>query len=290
MQQIKTKAYEFRPEKRKLVKKVYAGFLKLCRVKRGKKTAVDFYFDTPLEERSILISGLGRNVRGNMQYLLKELNTNDDFKDYKIYVRTDKEHTYETVKGFIEQNSWTKTEAITGGLARKMETCKYLVTESYFPYSWIKKPGQVMIDLWHGTPLKRLGVLKEGDKCHKTAIQHKNFLCADYLLYPNVFTRDTMWDSYRITSLLSAKGLMMGYPRTSGILEAEKDADKLRQELAPNGEHLYAYMPTFRGHLSDDEAIAREVQFLDYLDEKLRDDQILYVNLHHHIKEGLNTE
>ena len=47
-------------------------------------------------------------------------------------------------------------------------------------------------------------------------------------------------------------------------------------------------MPTFRDHLSDEETIERETAFLDYMDGQLRDDQILYVNLHHHIKAGLD--
>ena len=282
------KRYHLEPEKRKLVRKVYAGILKLRKRARGKKNEFDYYFSEPVADKTIFISGLGRSVRGSMQYLLNELNSNDLYKDYTIYVRTAKS-TDAIVRDYIEQNGWTRTEAVSKGFARYMESCKYLITESYFPYTWIRRPGQVMIDLWHGTPLKRLGVLKSGDKCHKTAIQQKNFLSADYLLYPNDFTRDVMWRSYGITSLLSAKALMMGYPRTAGILKAAEAMDEnVVKQLAPNGEHIYAYMPTFRGHLSDEEAIARETDFLDYIDAHLRDDQILYVNLHHHIKEGLD--
>ena len=289
MEVTNVKKYNFEPEKRKLVRKIYAGILKLRKRALGKKNEFDYYFSEPVVDKTIFISGLGRSVRGSMQYLLNELNSNDLYKDYTIYVRTAKS-TDAVVREYIEKNGWTRTQAVSKGFAQYMESCKYLITESYFPYSWIRRPGQVMIDLWHGTPLKRLGVLKSGDKCHKTAIQQKNFLSADYLLYPNDFTRDVMWRSYGITSLLSAKALMMGYPRTAGILKAAETMDEnVVRQLAPNGEHIYAYMPTFRGHLSDEEAIARETDFLDYVDAHLRDDQILYVNLHHHIKEGLDV-
>ena len=172
-----------------------------------KKNEFDYYFSESVLDKTIFISGLGRSVRGSMQYLLNELNSNDLYKDYTIYVRTAKS-TDAVVRDYIEQNGWTRTKAVSKGFARYMESCKYLITESYFPYTWIRRPGQVMIDLWHGTPLKRLGVLKSGDKCHKTAIQQKNFLSADYLLYPNDFTRDVMWRSYGITSLLSAKAVI----------------------------------------------------------------------------------
>ena len=270
-------------------RKFYSLLLKLCRVTVPRKNVIDQYYEKDIEDKTILISGLGRNVRGSMQYLLNELNSRDEFKDYKIYVRTNHKRTDEIVKGYIEKNGWKRTRTVNRKLSEKMESCKYLITESYFPYIWIKKPGQVMIDIWHGTPLKRLGVLKSGDKCHRTAVQQKNFLSADYLLYPNEFTRDVMWDSYRITSLIKAKALMLGYPRTAGILQiTDEEADDLRKQLAPNGEHIYAYMPTFRGNLNDEEAVRREAVILDYLDERLRDDQILYVNLHHHIKGGLD--
>lgn len=291
MKSKNTLRYYFAPEKREKIRKIYAGILKLHRVKRSKRNEMDYYFSESVNDKTILISGLGRGVRGSMQYLLNELNSSDLYEGYKIYVRTDAERTDAVVNEYIEKNGWIRTSTVPKGFARYMESCKYLITESYFPYTWIKKPGQVMIDLWHGTPLKKLGVNKSGNKCHKTAIQQKNFLNADYLMYPNEFTKQIMWDSYRITSLLSAKALMMGYPRTAGILKsAEKEAEEIRKKLAPNGEHIYAYMPTFRGHLSDEEAIAREVEFLNYLDSKLRDDQILYVNLHHHIKEGLRCD
>lgn len=287
----KSGKYVFKPEEREKQKRFYSLLIKLHRRERGEKTVNDYYFDKSIKKNTILISGLGRSVRGSMQYILNELNTNDAYKDFKIYVRTDKKKTDSIVKGYIEQNGWKRTKTINKSLSEKMESCQYLITESYFPYSWIKKPGQVMIDLWHGTPLKNLGVLKNGNKVHRTSIQQKNFLAADYLLYPNEFTRNVMWDSYQITSLLKARALMMGYPRTSGILRVdEKTAAELRKQLAPNGEHIYAYMPTFRGYLSDSESIERETEFLDYIDERLRDDQILYVNLHHKIKEGLSCD
>lgn len=287
----RTEKYIFKPEEREKLKRFYSFLLRLHRRERGDKTVNDYYFDKQINDNTILISGLGRSVRGSMQYILNELNNNDRYKDFKIYVRTDKKKTDSIVKGYIEQNGWKRTKTINKSLSEKMESCKFLITESYFPYSWIKKPGQVMIDLWHGTPLKNLGVLKNGNKVHRTSIQQKNFLAANYLMYPNEFTRNVMWDSYQITSLLKARALMMGYPRTSGILRVdEKTAAELRAELAPNGEHIYAYMPTFRGYLSDSESIEHETEFLDYIDSKLRDDQILYVNLHHKIKEGLNCD
>ena len=83
-------------ENRAALKRRYRLLLKLFRKTPGTKTEPDFYYDSSVQDKTILISGLGRSVRGSMQYLLNELNSNDDFKDYKIYVRVSKA-TEETV-------------------------------------------------------------------------------------------------------------------------------------------------------------------------------------------------
>lgn len=285
----KTEQFQIDKVKRNALKKKYEALIRRFGMEPEKKTGVDFYYELDVEKKSILVLGLGTNVRGSMQYVLDILNHSKEFEGYTIYVRTRKNHTDETVKEFIRQNNWTRTKTVPAGYTRKQETCQYLITESYFPYSWIRRPEQVMVDIWHGTPLKKIGIVKNGRKRHCQAVQQKNFLSADYLLYPNDYTRDIMWDSFGITSLQSAKALMLGYPRTAGLINVSEERKKeLSGILAPHGEHIYAYMPTFRGYLSDEDTVSREVEFLKELDQKLRHDQILYVNLHHHVGAALD--
>ncbi len=284
---IEAKSFQIDIDARKKMEKQYAYLLE--DKKDPGRTSADFYYDTKVDENSILVVGLGTGVRGSMQYILNELNHNDRYANFKIYVRTKYDHTDETVKQYIEQNHWTRTTTVPAGYTRRQHTCKYLITESYFPYQWIKKPGQVLIDIWHGTPLKCLGLLKNGPKSHKNSIQQKNFLYTDYFLYPNDYTRTVMHDSYKISTLMPGQALMLGYPRTAGLLKVTEERKKeILAQIAPNGEKVYAYMPTFRGYLTDEETVAREAVFLEYVDSQLRDDQILYVNLHHHVSAGLD--
>lgn len=285
----KTEQFQIDKEKRNILKKKFGSLIRSCGMEPDKKSGIDFYYEQKVDPKSILVLGLGTNVRGSMQYVLDVLNRSEAFEGYKIYVRTRKDHTDDTVNEFICQNGWTRTTTVPSAYGKRMESCKYMITESYFPYTWIRKPEQVMVDIWHGTPLKKIGIVKNGRKRHCQAVQQKNFLSADYLLYPNDYTRDIMWDSFGITSLQKAKALMLGYPRTAGLLNVtEERKAELSAVLAPNGEHIYAYMPTFRGYLSDEDTVAREVSFLQELDQKLRSDQILYVNLHHHVGAALD--
>ncbi|MBR2547149.1 MAG: CDP-glycerol glycerophosphotransferase family protein [Eubacterium sp.] len=264
----------------------YRWILRLHLRKPGKKTVNDYFYDLPLDEKSVILSGLGREAKGNLQYLLDVLNQSEDFDGWKVYIRTTGE-TDGSVNAMIRDKGWSRTETVPKGFDIKLETCKYLITESYFPYQFTKRYGQVVINTWHGTPLKKIGLLKEGNRCHKSGLQQKNFLCSDYLLYPNTFTRDVMWRSYKITHLLTGKALMMGYPRTAGMLKVtDEEKAALKSMLAPAGEKIYAYMPTFRGHWGKKKSVKRDREFLDYMDSALGNDEILYVHLHHHYHES----
>ena len=256
----------------------------------GKRTVTDYYYDSKIVPGRVVLMGLGKNVRGSMQYILNELNHNDAFKDFHIYVKTAKD-TEEIVKTYIRQNGWNRTEAVTPDSVymELIETAQFLLTEVYLTAAWVKKEGQMYINIWHGTPLKKLGLAKNAKGKHKNGIQQSNFIDADYLLYPNDYTKKHMLESYKVAELMPGKVLKLGYPRTGGMLEAaQSDQTELRKMLAPNGEHIYAYMPTWKDYLKVDQVVAESKELLDYLDANLRENQILYVNLHHRVSDSLD--
>ena len=268
-------------ETEKLFKKLLMSDENFSEVKLPGEAVDDFYYKNDVIKNTVLIAGLGVGVRGNMQQILNELNYNNEYRHFKIYVRT-RQDTDETVQKFIKQNNWNRTCTVSKGYYRKLETCEFLITESYFPYGWIKRPEQKVINLWHGTPLKCIGGAKNGRAVHVNGIQQKNFLYADYLLYPNEYTEEKMIMSYGIGSLLKGKAFMCGYPRTGGMLGiSEQRKEEIRKVLAPNKEKVYVYMPTWKGYLSEKKEAEQYKVLLDYMEYNLRDDQILYVNLHH---------
>jgi CDP-glycerol glycerophosphotransferase (TagB/SpsB family) len=253
------------------------------------RTILDNYYDRKVQNNVVLVLGLGKNVRGNMQYILNELNHNNRYENFEIYVRTDPEETESIVLDFIKNNHWKRTKTVSnnGKYSELMETAKYLITEVYFPEGWIKRPEQVSINIWHGTPLKKLGLAKNSNNLHKDGNSQKNFINADYLLYPNEYTRQHMLESYKVSNMMYGKALMQGYPRTAGIIDTSKNEETLKL-LAPNGETIYAYMPTWKNYLKLEQVLNESRELLDYLDDNLRDDQILYVNLHHKVSDGID--
>lgn len=268
----------------------YEQLLKEKKAKVPSLTINDHYFNETLDEKMIVLLGLGKNVRGSMQYILNELNYDPYFKGYVVYVRTSEE-TEPIVQDYIAQNNWIRTKTVTanGQYAKILMTAKYLVTEVFFPESYMKKPGQVYINIWHGTPLKRLGCTKNARNHHRNGVQQKSFIDADYLLYPNEYTKQHMLESYKVSNLMPGKVLMCGYPRTGGLIEAAgSDLTELKAQLAPNGEKLYAFMPTFRDYLDVETVVAQSKELLDYLDEQMDDSRILYVNLHHRVSDSID--
>ncbi|SDB34401.1 CDP-glycerol glycerophosphotransferase family protein [Eubacterium oxidoreducens] len=282
------KNFDNRKHSLKEVNNLLSSYQKLVQRKR----ITDRYYEESLDEKAILLLGLGHNVRGNLQYILNELNSNDEFKEYRMYVRTN-ESTQEIVKEYIRNNHWTRTEPVLEERQYSilMESAKYLITEVFFPQGWVKKPGQVVINIWHGTPLKKLGLAKNSKNAHRNGITQKNFIEADYLLYPNEYTRDNMLRSYKVQNLMNGKALLLGYPRTGGILEnMAGDMTQLKQILAPNGERIFAYMPTWKDYLKEEKVVAESKELLDYIDANLPSDCILYVNLHHKVSDFIDYD
>ena len=178
------------------------------KVKPGRKNVTDAYYGRKIVPNTVALVGLGKGVRGSMQYILNELNSNDCFRDFKIYVRTDEE-TDATVQTYIKNNNWTRTQTIIkdAQYMEIIESAQYLLTEVYFPVGWVKKDGQTYINIWHGTPLKKLGLAKNANGKHKDGNTQKNFIDADYLLYPNEYTKVHMLESYKVATLMQGKAL-----------------------------------------------------------------------------------
>lgn len=266
------------------------ALLRLHNTTAPPETSSDLFFDLPIVPRTILLLGLGSDVRGNMLAILDELNTSPRFAAYHIFVRTS-EATKDRVDSTIETRNWHRTQSVTDGkdYVRVLNTAEYLATETCFPLRWVKKPGQTLIMLWHGTPLKKLGSDKNYRCNHSDGIKQRDFINADYILCPNRFTQRHLLEAYRVNNLATGKVALSGYPRTGTLLNTSTEKkEHLEKLLAPHGETLYAYMPTWKDYLEIGEVLAESVKLLDCLDRGLDDREILYVNLHHKVGNSID--
>ena len=238
---------------------------------------------TYIDNNAVLLeSQHGKEISGNMFYVLQELALNPQYKELKIYFSC-RSKSKKKIKSVLDSYG-IKNVALVPVYSFKymkmLATAKYLFNDNTFLPYFNKKDGQIYINTWHGTPLKTLGkAIKNAN--HNIGNAQKNFLFADYLLYPNEYTMEHMLEDYMLKNLVSNKCVLNGYPRNTAFFNNER-AEKIRQSEANGFNKVYAYMPTWRGAIGsvDGDTNDLQKQYLDQLDKSLRDDEILFVNLH----------
>lgn len=250
----------------------------------AKKNYVKYYDELEIDEHCILLeSQHGTEINGNIFYLLRYLSQNEDYNHYKIYVaaRNSKINQFHNVLQFYKIENVRITVLSSDEYFRLLASAKYLINDNTFLPFFVKKEGQVYLNTWHGTPLKSLGKGIKND-AHAIGNAQKNFVSADYLLFPNEHTKEAIIHDYMIEDISSNSYIMGGYPRNEAFFCDER-RNEIIDLLNLNNKKVYAYMPTYRG-IAREGGTSKNTHYLNYylheLDKSLRDDEILYVNLH----------
>ena len=240
----------------------------------------DIYDNGDIDSHIVYLeSRNGKDFTGNIFRIAEELSTGR-YGDLKIYVFATSQ-TKSKIKGFMKNYNLKIHKIITdeNEACKILEKAKYIFTDSGIRSKFIKRDGQVMMNTWHGTPLKLMGFDNPSERPALGIIQ-RCLLFSDYLLYPNEYMMDIMLDAYQIDKIYPGAILLEGYPRNSAFL---RDNNEMRKELDLEDKEIFVYMPTFKGIVSDrkDEKQKRDVdEFLKQIDIKLRDDQLLFVKFH----------
>lgn len=238
----------------------------------------------PIDDRAILLeSQHGAEMMGNVFHLMKTLCTNPRYKEYKLYLccRGSKINRFSYI---LKNNGMDRVKLVelsTDEYMRLLATAKYLINDNTFLPFFVKREGQIYLNTWHGTPLKTLGRSIK-NAMHGIGNAQKNFVTADYLLYPNSYTMEHMVEDYMLENITDAKCVLSGYPRNSAFFRDGLGEEVRRSMEIPEGMKIYAYMPTWRGSVGDISDNASKVlkEYLKEIDNALEDDERLYLNLH----------
>lgn len=278
------------------IKKIFNKLLRYIARMFSKTPKRKFYYGKYFKHRRvkdnlILVESFhGSNISDSSLALVREILKSYPGK-YKIYYATDNKKTHQK---FIDEIGLDVKliDVTTFKYTKILATAKYLINNSSFPVYFVKRPEQIYIQTWHGTPLKTLGKKMRLGIESMYNVQH-NFLQADYIIFPNDFTRDVMMEDYNLNDLFTNKVVMAGYPRNE-IFFHEDDGRKLKKELGLEGKTVYAYMPTWRGTSNHDintasyESKVKEI--FKVIDKKLKDDQIFFVNFHPILKDSISLK
>ncbi|GAA1160523.1 CDP-glycerol glycerophosphotransferase [Kitasatospora gansuensis] len=129
-----------------------------------------------------------------------------------------------------------------------LATAKYVVTSTHLPDFFVRRPGQVVLQTWHGTPLKRIG--HDFEKVWFTDSEYLKTLDREVaqwslLVSGNTFSTGVLRRAFKYQGQI----LESGYPRNDVLLapDREKTAEQVRERLGlPEGKKVVLYAPTFR--------------------------------------------
>lgn len=252
-----------------------------------------FYEKIPVDKKEILIiSRSGLALESNILAILKELSSPEyqGFrkilavqKDKKDQIRKKLERYGIKMDGFV----YTSMPSYYHHLAK----AGWLINDTTFPGRYVKKEGQTILNVWHGTPLKRMAQDNEEERYDAGNVM-RNLLQSDYLVFPNLYMEEKMAGATNLTELYQGTILHEGYPRNCIFFHPEKGA-LLKEKLGCSGIQLSVYMPTFRGKtdaVEKDSYVALVKDYLSRIDRQLTDRQILLVKLHPLVQSQLDTD
>jgi CDP-glycerol glycerophosphotransferase len=150
---------------------------------------------------------------------------------------------------------------------RALATAKYLVNNSNFPPYFRKAPGQVYLQTWHGTPLKRLGRDIAQNNLTKSYLDtmDREAKAWDYLISPNAFCTQIFPSCFGYTGEI----LESGYPRNDKLSTATaEERQRIRASIGVTDPTvtLVMYAPTWRDY---SRTATGNWQSVFYLDENL---------------------
>lgn len=170
---------------------------------------------------------------------------------------------------------------------------KYLVFNVRQPLWYRKREGQVFVETWHGTPLKRLVFDQEEVTAASPKYKqqfYKQRSDWDYLVSANDFSTETL----RRCFMYEGEMLDVGYPRNDILYAPDKEekARMIREKLhIPKDKKTILYAPTWR----DDEYYGKgQYKFTLQLDlarlqREVSDAYVILLRTHQYIADAIDT-
>lgn len=145
-----------------------------------------------------------------------------------------------------------------------LATSKYLVNNTNFPWYFRKVPGQIYLQTWHGTPLKRLGRDIPNNYLTKSYLDtmDREATYWDYLISPSPFCTEVFPGSFGYKGNI----IETGYPRNdrlSKITGQQRQAIRERIGVSDPSTFIVMYAPTWRDYNRSATGNWQSVNFMD---------------------------
>ena len=289
-------------------KKMAAAALKKD-TKKAVKTAKNRYMLRQLKAMVSSKSAAGkflyRNVFSNLplkkDYVVFETFMGKNYSDSPKYIYEYlAKHNQKNLKFIWVLNNGTKPPYSAKVIKRMslrylyyMAVSKYFVFNVRQPQWFTKREGQIFLETWHGTPLKRL-VFDQEEVTSASPTYKLEFYRQredwDYLIAANPFSTKTFRSCFKFEKEM----LEVGYPRNDLMYHPDKEiiALGLKKKMGiPLDKKTILYAPTWR----DDEYYKPgQYKFtlqlnLKKMKEALGDEYVVLLRTHHYIADNLDV-
>lgn len=243
-------------------------------------------------------SFMGRQFTCNPRAIYEELLLDERFKDYYFV------WALQDAKNRVL--NFERTIVVEYKSKEYYEYCaraKYIITNSGLDFAFQPKKEQLILQTWHGTPLKRLRCDIEAEFGNANnsleEIYWKNDVDVvryDYFLSPSKFASDKFKTAFRLNELNKQEIIIeTGYPRNDFLFHyTEDDAKRIKQKVGIDGidKKVILYAPTFRENQHQagiGYTYKTEVDF-QRLKEELSDEYIILFRPHYFIANQFDFE
>ncbi|MQY10610.1 hypothetical protein SRB5_07210 [Streptomyces sp. RB5] len=213
---------------------------------------------------------------------------------YEELVRrgTDVEHIWTQDGGLPEMPAEARVVGI-GSRAwyEALARSRYVVVNTAVGDWFVTRPGQKVVQTWHGTPLKKIGKdllgSPQSNPAYIASLPH-SYRQFDFVVSPNPHTTEIMRRAYCVEGEL----LEAGYPRNDVFHAADRyeRASRVRRRLGlPGGKKVVLYAPTWR----EDQRHASRLYKLDLridlaaAQAELGDDHVLLFRKHPKVHDNI---
>ncbi|MCS4487150.1 bifunctional glycosyltransferase/CDP-glycerol:glycerophosphate glycerophosphotransferase [Staphylococcus americanisciuri] len=207
-----------------------------------KAKEIQNYLDLTINPRNIIMLGFDYEYRGNSKYLFDYLMSHyspENLKFVTFDIRVPEEYRIAPrSKQFFDY----------------FYTAKVVIAESWIPAAFRKKEGQTWIQLWHGTPFKKMlfdsneSTMLSLNMGHK--VKMKNDISRwDYLIADSEIAKQKFQTSFDVAE---SNLVTTGYPRNQWLKENQKNKLLIEQlkikNNIPLNKKVILYAPTWRDY------------------------------------------
>ena len=243
-------------------------------------------------KRVLFESFMGRKYVDSPKAIYEYMVNNKKFKDYEFVWFFNNPEDYK----FLEKNHNTKVIKYgSKAYFKYYATSKYWITNSRVSDAIVKRKGQIYVQCWHGTPLKRLGFDIEvsggnamnslKDIRYKYQVDSKKYT---YMVSPSKFCTEKFISAFNLKAVGKEDIIIeKGYPRNDFLVNyKESDIKRIKKDLnLPKDKKIILYAPTWRDNQHKSGVgytYKTEVDF-DNLRNELGDEYIILFRAHYFV-------